>query len=648
MKRFWVSLLSVMMMVACVFAIPTLPIFAAEDGTITVTANTASCEIGTEITVTVTVTLGTQCTSKIILGQYNLNYNGALVSYNGDTSGAVAAEVFDENTAVTTYSQQYTFVANAEGTAEFSVSGVQVFFDVPFEGRDQADLAASPVMVTINPQPTTTEATTEASTEESTEASTEASTEESTEASTEASTEESTEGTTEIPKSADANLKSLAIYPGALLERFAPDKTAYTAQIVANDVTTLIVGLETSDPNATFTIVGNTNLKVGDNVITITVTAQDKVTQMVYTISVTREERAENPTNPVEPTEPSTEETTTETNSTEESTEEGSSDVAPTDIELDNVFGGQSMYLISDWGNDVLYEDFEVVDDTYQGMPVKVAVSKEGMKLYFLSDLTGDTKEFYVYDEVSDCFFPYYVVTPNEGRYVLLNGNDPELTAGLPMVKLHLNDGPEYSAWSLSGDVSDNVFLVYAMQSDGKTAWFRFDANYGTLVRYFADKEEVPSTEEKPMPSQGGNENLGPVVESLVEANRNEASKHNAAYNDLVTKYNQDIGLRMKIIIGIMIALVFIFIVAIILAFKLRAIYRDYDFVDEDEDAQDEEDEDERKAKEQETKKSEEETMTKVTAAMKSAAQEQKAKSQAESKQKRDSADGDNFEFIEF
>ena len=98
------------------------------------------------------------------------------------------------------------------------------------------------------------------------------------------------------PSSTDADLSSLAISPGTLDPSFSASTTTYTAN-VANSVTSMTVTPTTSDSSATMTVNGNaatsgtahsiTGLTVGDNTVTIIVTAQDATTK-TYTITVTR------------------------------------------------------------------------------------------------------------------------------------------------------------------------------------------------------------------------------------------------------------------------------------------------------------------------------------------------------------------------
>jgi gliding motility-associated-like protein len=104
-------------------------------------------------------------------------------------------------------------------------------------------------------------------------------------------------GTLTIKPQANANLANLVVNSGALSPVFVQGTAAYILT-VANTVTAVNVTATTVDPNATVKINGATVLSgaasgslplvVGSNIITTIVTAQDGVTKITYTITVTR------------------------------------------------------------------------------------------------------------------------------------------------------------------------------------------------------------------------------------------------------------------------------------------------------------------------------------------------------------------------
>lgn len=95
--------------------------------------------------------------------------------------------------------------------------------------------------------------------------------------------------TTEEPaKSSDKALKTLEITPEGLDPEFDPETTTYTLT-VGPDVEKLDIKAAPNDENAKVEITGNDALQPGDNVVKITVTAQDETTR-IYNINVKKQE----------------------------------------------------------------------------------------------------------------------------------------------------------------------------------------------------------------------------------------------------------------------------------------------------------------------------------------------------------------------
>jgi len=87
--------------------------------------------------------------------------------------------------------------------------------------------------------------------------------------------------------SSDATLSRLSIDPGTITPAFDPTVTEYSAT-VANHVTWIAVSAARNDATASTFVAGHDRLQVGENTVTVTVTAGDG-TQKIYTIRVTRE-----------------------------------------------------------------------------------------------------------------------------------------------------------------------------------------------------------------------------------------------------------------------------------------------------------------------------------------------------------------------
>lgn len=95
--------------------------------------------------------------------------------------------------------------------------------------------------------------------------------------------------TTEEPKkSSDKTLKILEIKPEGLDPEFNPETTNYTLN-VGMDVEKLEITATPNDEKSKVEITGNDSLQVGDNMVKITVTAEDGTTR-IYNIDVKKEE----------------------------------------------------------------------------------------------------------------------------------------------------------------------------------------------------------------------------------------------------------------------------------------------------------------------------------------------------------------------
>lgn len=105
--------------------------------------------------------------------------------------------------------------------------------------------------------------------------------------------EKPAEEETPTEKSSNVALKSLKVTPGELSPAFAKETTSYDMQ-VEQSVTEVTIEALAEDEKAKVEVTGNKDLQLGDNTVTITVTAEDETTR-TYTITVLRGESVEKP-----------------------------------------------------------------------------------------------------------------------------------------------------------------------------------------------------------------------------------------------------------------------------------------------------------------------------------------------------------------
>ena len=91
---------------------------------------------------------------------------------------------------------------------------------------------------------------------------------------------------------ANANLETLAVRQATLTPEFNNDITKYNIEI-SNNVNKIDILAIPERENATVEIIGNTEMKIGDNKIQIIVHAEDKITSKKYEINVHRRSEEE-------------------------------------------------------------------------------------------------------------------------------------------------------------------------------------------------------------------------------------------------------------------------------------------------------------------------------------------------------------------
>lgn len=90
-------------------------------------------------------------------------------------------------------------------------------------------------------------------------------------------------------KSNNANLKTLAIEGVELTPAFSSEITEYSIKLENFEATDINITAEAEDEKSVVKVVGNTNIVIGENIITVTVTAEDGTTK-IYTITAVKEE----------------------------------------------------------------------------------------------------------------------------------------------------------------------------------------------------------------------------------------------------------------------------------------------------------------------------------------------------------------------
>lgn len=250
----------------------------------------------------------------------------------------------------------------------------------------------------------------------------------------------------------DGKSSKLTFKPG-----FSGDTTEYAIDVSA-DIEKLSVVATTSHNKAKVKISG-LKLSTGDNVTTITVTAEngDSKKYFIYT----KKEKGE-------------EETTKEP--------EGKDNPDLTDKYIEITINDKKMNILKEIDESILPEGFEVTDMTYGETSINAGkgLSKNLVIIYIL-DENKENGALYIYDDKNNKFYPMVNILTGNKMYTIVNTPEEfNIPEGFVSTTISI-DGKETSAWSY-GDISDFVYL-YAMNWDGECAIYCYDTVEKTIQR---------------------------------------------------------------------------------------------------------------------------------------------------------------------
>ena len=294
MKR--IALVSISFVLAAVIALAAFIFtgsFADEpEATINLSLSRTEADLNAEVT----LTLNYSCASNTGFIQWNLNYDSRKLQFlpSGDQSEAdgIISEMLDfgKNEDSTSIVKTYKFKTVAVGEAVFTLSDILNYRLEPVAGKDD-EIITSAGTATLN--------------------------------------------IVEKTKSSNCYLRSIEPSQGHLEPAFNKEVLNYTVH-VANDITVCYMYTELEDRTARSELSGNEFLKVGDNVRTITVTAEDGTVRR-YTVNVIRAEApTPTPTNTPTPTPTNTPTPTPTESATEMPTETGTETSGPTETPEDS------------------------------------------------------------------------------------------------------------------------------------------------------------------------------------------------------------------------------------------------------------------------------------------------------------------------
>ena len=269
-------------------------------------------------------------------------------------------------------------------------------------------------------------------------------------------------------KSNNANLKSLSLSKGTLSPKFSASKTSYTAT-VATSVTEVKVYATAQDSGATVEIAGESVLKDGENIRTVTVTAPSGA-QKVYTIKITRSDL----TTEAEPEVP---------------------EVNPLETTVD----GASYIVLNDISGVILPAGFLVETAQYNGVDISVAKDADGnYTLYYLKAADSEIATPYLLN--GDTFERLQCAAIGDKIYIFADV-PAELTAAEGYYETAVKIG-DFSVKAFASSNSDftDFYYVYCFYDNGYRI-YRYDSKENVLQR--APEFKLVSLEEKELSEAG-------------------------------------------------------------------------------------------------------------------------------------------------
>ncbi len=269
--------------------------------------------------------------------------------------------------------------------------------------------------------------------------------------------------------SSDANLKALSVSAGTLVPAFSPNVTSYNVTIPYTE-TELLLQATKSDSKATYTVIGNKEMKVGANKRQIVVTAENGNTK-TYTINVIRLDQNGNVP------------------------EDVGNDTGENKIEV--AVGDDIKYISDEISSENVPQGFSIIDYVYEGETV-AAVGNDAYVMLYLVNPDGTDAAYYVINDdnsltrvvkfkIGDS--AYYILPAHEVPVGFKAVNNLQLN-GVP-VEAYKSEDPAYSEF----------YAVYAAGPQGFIGFYYFDTLDKTLQRAvgltFGEDVELPTENNK-------------------------------------------------------------------------------------------------------------------------------------------------------
>ena len=259
----------------------------------------------------------------------------------------------------------------------------------------------------------------------------------------------------EEKKSSNASLGSLVISAGTLSPEFSAATKDYTAT-VDYSCSSLAVTANPADSKASvISVTGNDSLEVGENTVSVVVTAEDGSTS-TYNIVVTR--RAED-----DPENADKQDNWKKFN-----------------------INGTEWTMVNDIPEDVVPEGFEHSKTVIDGLEYNTIHGTFGdITLVYLQSESGNG--LFVYDAAQNAAYEYVRINSESHFIVVLLPKVDDVPEGYNEVSLSIEGKGVATAYQTKAEKTDDktkdFYLVYAMNDNGESGWYTYDSVDGTYMR---------------------------------------------------------------------------------------------------------------------------------------------------------------------
>lgn len=274
--------------------------------------------------------------------------------------------------------------------------------------------------------------------------------------------------------SGNNNLSALSISPGTLSPGFSAGTTSYRAS-VSNSTTSVAVSARAADSKAKVAVWGNTGLRVGDNTVTVQVTAENG-SKKTYTITVNRASGGGN--------------TGGNTGGGNSPAPEVTQTPEPTPTPMPEIMvtlPDDTRLPVSTQlpEGETLPKGFESSQLEVEGQTLPTAVHKEGglVAVY----LAGDEEHpagFYFYNEKTRQVQAMTPVPMSTGKLTLLDlPQELVIPEGYTSTLMELG-GQQHTLLVPDQVEEPNHYIVYALDQEGKLGLYLYDVEQKSFQRY--------------------------------------------------------------------------------------------------------------------------------------------------------------------